>query len=282
MGGEMVRDLSQAPGWEVVEVDTVDSTQNAVRLLLERGTSPPFAVRATTQDAGRGRRGHGWISPRGGLWVSFVHHSPIPVDPFTGLVVAIAAREAVVSLLPKDAEAKLRLKWPNDLIIGNRKWGGIIAEVEPASHDGVWLIFGVGLNLQIPKEQLPEASPPALPATSILAEFGQSPSPAEVLPRILSTLDRRLAEDQAPGGRARSIERLTPLLETIGRRIRWASRESDLEGDDPRLQEGRAIGVATDGGLEVEFDTPQSPISRRRILRAGEIMHLREHGGDDR
>lgn len=273
------------PRWEVIELPSVDSTQEEVRrrLTAEKGLeAPSLAIRAETQSAGRGRRGHDWTSPIGGLWLSFALPSPIPADPFTSLLVAWAARDAVAELLDPENAEKLAIKWPNDLIIEDRKWGGIIAEVEPAAADRVWLIFGVGLNLQIAPPNLPETAPRALTATSIQAEFGQSPSPQEVLPRILSSLDRRLAEDQVPAGRERSIERLTPFLATIGRRIRWASRESELDGADPRLHEGRAIGVATDGGLEVEFDTPHSPISRRRILRAGEIMHLRDHGGDDR
>jgi BirA family biotin operon repressor/biotin-[acetyl-CoA-carboxylase] ligase len=257
-------------GWMRIERDEVDSTQELARELLRGGATAPLAVVARTQRAGRGRRGRRWESPAGGLWLSAALPVRPPADPFLGLLAALAAQEAVGAALDPEERAQLSLLWPNDLVIGDRKWGGVLGEVETAPSGGLWLIIGIGLDLAVPAEKLPRTAPPALRATSILVEFGRSPSPVQVLPRILSRLEERLALDRSPGGRERSVGEVAAALSTLGRRVRW--REGDRTG------EGRAIGLAADGGLAVEIDDPGSfapdgPLLR--ILRAGEIEHLR-------
>jgi len=267
------------------ERDELSSTQDEAKRLLRAGERPPFAVRARVQSAGRGRRGREWASPPGGLWLSVVLPIAPPADPFLGLLAALSALEAVRAMLPPDAAARLLLKWPNDLVLSRlagddeRKWGGVLGELESAAAPGISgdppppgpiLIAGLGLDLAVAAGALPRIDPPGLPATSILAEFGRSPSPEEALPRILARLDARLALDRAPGGRARSVAAAAAATSTLGRPIRWQEGE--------RTRTGRAIALAPDGGLEVELDPPAGALpesDRRRVLRAGEIEHLR-------
>ncbi len=294
----------RAPGWHLEERPCVDSTQDVVRSLLREGFPPPIAVRADRQRSGRGRRGNRWESPEGGLWVSLGVAATTPADPFLGLLLGLAALEATEELLldhhaPREPAPKLSpklgLKWPNDLLVRAKKWGGVITEVEQSPRGGFWLIFGVGLDLNLDPAILSPHRFPSLAPTSIQREFGQSPSPTELLPRILCTFDRRLAEDRAPGGRASSLHRLRKRMVTIGQSVRWCQCGLDLEESDaqmltdsPRWRVGRAIDLAEDGGLVIDecaagqspeqlFDHP-API--RRTLRAGEIEHLRDHGGD--
>ncbi len=293
-----------APGWHLEERSSVDSTQDVVRSLLREGFPPPIAIRADRQRAGRGRRGNRWESPEGGLWVSLGVAATAPADPFLGLLLGLAALEATEELLldhpptpistPK-LSPQLGLKWPNDLLVSGKKWGGVITEVEQSPRGGFWLIFGVGLDLCLDPAILTPQRFPHLQPTSIQREFGHSPSPTELLPRILCTFDRRLAEDRAPGGRASSLRRLRMRMVTIGQSVRWFQSGLELESSElpraaesPRWRVGRAIELAEDGGLVIEesaagqspeqlFDHP-API--RRTLRAGEIEHLRDHGGD--
>lgn len=274
----------------VHERDAVTSTQDEARALLRAGALPPLAVRARVQSAGRGRRGRGWESPEGGLWLSVVLGVPPPADPILGLIAALAALEAVGSCVSTRDAARLRLKWPNDLVIegdgadgaggavGERKWGGVLGELETsplssAGAPGLRLLLGLGLDLAVPAAELPRVEPPALPATSILAEFGRSPSPEEVLPLILSRLEARLALDRAPGGRARTVAAVAAATSTLGQPIQWQ------EGG--RTRTGRALALAPDGGLEVEADPPAGTLPEsagRRVLRGGEIEVLRARG----
>jgi len=270
--------VAEQHGFAVIHRDEVASTQDEARALLRAGTPLPFAVRARVQRAGRGRRGRSWTSPAGGLWLSVALPVAPPADPFLGLLAALAALEAVQGLLPAEVAPRLGLKWPNDLVVidrgegrgAERKWGGVLGELESAA-EGAVIILGLGLDLDLPAGALPRVEPPALPATSIRAEFDRSPSPEECLPRILARLDARLSLDRAPGGRGRSLEAVARATSTLGRRVRWQ------EGGE--LRAGRALSLAPDGGLEVEWDPPAGAGAerpRRRILRAGEIEHLRE------
>ena len=263
--------MDAPPNWTIHSLAAVSSTQVEVRRRLSKGERAPFAVAAETQTEGRGRRGRSWLSPRGGLWVSLAIEHPAPADPFFSLIAAEATRSAVAGLLPSSQGSQLTLKWPNDLLLNDRKWGGLLAEVEP-SPSGVWILLGIGLDLDVSADLLPEPTLGAIPATSLLTEFGQAPSPTSVLPRILWTLEELWAEDQSPGGRDRSIARISAQLSTLGQVVTWREREDSPAESHPR---GRAIGLQRDGGLEVELLHPDRSTDERRVLRAGEVTHLR-------
>ena len=163
------------------------------------------------------------------------------------------------------SQSCLALKWPNDLIIHGRKWGGVIAEL-CGPTDQQEILFGIGLNLQIEAETLHQH--PGIPeeTTSILSEFGHSPSPEEVLESILLHVDRLLEEDRSTGGRERSRLQVAAVLDTLGRRIHW-------DGPGDQYGEGEAIEITADGTLIVEKDTP-APREMCQ-LRSARISHVR-------
>ena len=255
-------------GWRLVEVDEVDSTQAELRRRLATDWHVRWVVRSARQKAGRGRRGRPWGSPEGGLWCSLLLLHGEIADPFCGMLLALAARNAVADSLGSEGRS-LALKWPNDLVIGEAKWGGILAEVERDPKGRPIVLLGLGLNLAIDGGQLAGDAEIPPRATSILAQFGRSPSPQEALSRILVHLDTLLEEDSAPGGRNRTRLRVAEVLDTLGRSIRW----NDDRGEELT---GEAVGLAPDGGLEVRvFDGCVDGSSRRDVLRSAEVTHLR-------
>jgi len=258
------------PTWQRLLLEETGSTQDHGRQLALAEPGIHRAIRAVRQTAGRGRRGNQWSSPEGGLWCTLTiptHHHP---EPFHNLLVALAARQAVCQLLGKSSTG-VALKWPNDLVVDGRKWGGVVAEVcgPPSAPD---VLFGIGLNLQIEALQLQKDPHVPREATSILAEFGHSPSPAEVLESILSHLDTLLLEDRQQGGRERNRLRVAEVLETLGQKIRW-------NGPGDECGEGEACGIAPDGALVVER---HSPAPRETCqLRSAQIYQLRGEETDD-
>ncbi|MCX6100699.1 MAG: biotin--[acetyl-CoA-carboxylase] ligase, partial [Candidatus Bipolaricaulota bacterium] len=111
------------------------STQLIARDLLDRGLADVgHAVAADEQTAGRGRHGRSWLSPTGGLYVTFI----VPNDGLIALRAGLAAARAV-----EDLSIPVRLKWPNDLIVSERKLGGILIET---ARDVA--LVGVGINLE--------------------------------------------------------------------------------------------------------------------------------------
>ena len=108
-------------------LDSVESTNDAAKQLAEDGAPDGTIVLAREQTKGRGRAGHSWFSPRdGGVYLSIVYHPrdlshPAPLIILAGLGIIEELERSFPGLRPM-------LKWPNDLIVGDRKFGGLLAE----------------------------------------------------------------------------------------------------------------------------------------------------------
>ena len=125
--------------------DTLPSTQDLIHQLAGEGAPAGAAVAARAQTAGRGSRGRGWESPPGGLWLSVLCRplGDAGVEVLS-LRVALAVARAVEGCAPG---VHLGLKWPNDLILGTRKVGGILCEARWQGNDLGWIAIGIGVNL---------------------------------------------------------------------------------------------------------------------------------------
>lgn len=110
------------------------------------------AVRAEVQSAGRGRTGRHWVSDTGGLWLSAVLPCPGPREPWATL--PLAAGWALISALTSLGARNLRLRWPNDIMAGNRKLAGLLVE----RHTADTAVVGIGLNVF----NQPESADPSL------------------------------------------------------------------------------------------------------------------------
>ncbi len=252
--------------------EAVSSTQDALFEIGSREGIHGLVVVAREQTAGRGRRGHTWSSPSGGLWVSIGWRLSGPPDPLSGLMLAWTALDVVREFV--EDPARLGLKWPNDLVARSelpdrraRKWGGVVTEVRRVGPEQAY-VFGLGLDLRVAERGLisvPEA-------TSILTEFGSSPSPETTLSRILPRFERFLTSGSTEAlsmnpHRAALLGDLERDMFTLGQRIRF----EDPSATNQAVAVGRAVALADDGALIIE-----TPDRSRRSLRAGEIQHLRE------
>jgi BirA family biotin operon repressor/biotin-[acetyl-CoA-carboxylase] ligase len=104
---------------------SVESTSSVLRELAESGEAPGTIVIADEQTGGRGRAGRSWYSPAGlGLWMSVLHESSLPPERLAPL--SIAAAVSVAGALGDETGLDVRVKWPNDLLVGGRKLGGFL------------------------------------------------------------------------------------------------------------------------------------------------------------
>jgi BirA family biotin operon repressor/biotin-[acetyl-CoA-carboxylase] ligase len=197
---------------------------------------------ADEQTGGRGRRGHGWFSPRGsGLYVSVVLTPARAVsDPRRAMrLLTLAAGVALVEAIEQAAGLTIDLKWPNDLYVGRRKLGGILAEaVTNASTMAV--VLGYGINV------LAVALPPELVdrATSLESELGRVVDRDRLFIETLAALGRRY--DDLLAGKFDGIldawRRHAPSA--CGARVKWI----DASGE----QSGRTEGIDAEGALLVQ------------------------------
>ena len=167
-------------------LSSVSSTQDHLRSSLP---TPPAVLAAEIQTAGRGRPGNPWHSHTPlGLWVSLLLEIPSAQLPLLSLLASLAAADAVRAL----TQLEPTLKWPNDLLLQNRKVAGILVETISRKQQPPLALLGLGLNLH----QQTSDFPPALQksAISLLQASGQRIPRAQLLAAFLESLTQRLLQ----------------------------------------------------------------------------------------
>jgi BirA family biotin operon repressor/biotin-[acetyl-CoA-carboxylase] ligase len=233
----------------------VDSTNR--RLLV---APPPIGsvdvCVAEFQTAGRGRRGRRWLAPLGsGIALSIGwQFAGVPTEP-SALTLAVGV--AVRRVLERIAGITISLKWPNDLVVDERKLGGILLEMTAEAHGGAHVVVGVGLNLALPVALLRSLCDWPRGAVDLTTALGREPPPRAVLAGALVNELTALLVDYPTQGFA-------------AYRTEWRSADF-LRGRTVRLDEptgrlfGTALGIDADGALLVETKG-----GKRRVL-AGDV-----------
>ena len=132
----------------LVRLDTVDSTNDQAKQLAAAGAEEGTLVWANEQTHGRGRGGRSWHSPPGNLYCSLILRPAKPPQETAALsfIASLSLYEALEEFLPQGTE--LRLKWPNDVLINNKKTAGILSESAAVGDDNVqWIVIGCGVNV---------------------------------------------------------------------------------------------------------------------------------------
>jgi BirA family biotin operon repressor/biotin-[acetyl-CoA-carboxylase] ligase len=232
---------------EVRWFDSLDSTNRYVLDEARRGAPEGLVAVADVQTAGRGRRGRGWVAPPGAsLLVSVLLRPSLAPEqtPLVSMACGVAMAEAVARV----AGFTPGLKWPNDLVVGDRKLAGILAE-----RDADAVVVGAGVNVEW-REFPPEL---AETATACNLEAGHTVDRRALLEAFLTELDARYADLDAVTAEYRS------RLATLGRRVR-------VERSDGVLV-GRAVDVGGAGQLLVENDRGDVV-----EVHVGDVVHLRD------
>jgi BirA family transcriptional regulator, biotin operon repressor / biotin---[acetyl-CoA-carboxylase] ligase len=205
-----------------------DSTNERARDLVLAGAPSGTVVTAAVQTAGRGRRGRQWTGPPGkALLCSAVLHPLGRQHALLPLAVPLAVCEAVDTLAPLDC----RVKWPNDLWVGERKLGGVLIEAQPPD----WAVIGIGLNVAIEPDEFPADL--RHPATSVGHGVGVEAALAAVCERLGDWVDA--GPDQ--------------VIEEFGRRDALRGREVSWQGAGGTEDVGAGVadGIDERGNLVV-------------------------------
>jgi BirA family transcriptional regulator, biotin operon repressor / biotin---[acetyl-CoA-carboxylase] ligase len=138
---------------KILHFKRLESTNTTAYRLAEQSAPDWTVVVADVQTKGRGRGRNKWKSPKGGLWFSIILRPKLPGSklPLLQFLTAIATRTA----LEDETGLGVKLKWPNDLVIGKEKLGGILVESKTLGAQISYAILGVGLNINQDKAQLP-------------------------------------------------------------------------------------------------------------------------------
>lgn len=136
-------------------IDVLPSTSQYVQEQCKQGVTPPFAVAALEQHAGRGRRGHVWQSPRGNLYISLA--LPVLGLPVAaGGLIPLYVSWMMAQWLSRAYGIRATVKWPNDLLFAGRKLGGILCEGVIVNKEWQYVVVGIGLNVLKAPADLPD------------------------------------------------------------------------------------------------------------------------------
>jgi BirA family biotin operon repressor/biotin-[acetyl-CoA-carboxylase] ligase len=146
---ETSQPASNVSGARIVEVDETPSTNSMALQLAAQGERGPLWITARRQTAGRGRSGRAWVSLDGNLFATLLMTPDCSLAEATqlSLVAGVAVVEAVRQAVGPADIAGLRLKWPNDILVGQQKLGGILIESISAQGAAPAVAVGIGLNL---------------------------------------------------------------------------------------------------------------------------------------
>ena len=232
--GHQASTLEQRLGLpKVIAELSVTSTMDVAHALASAGTvagcPAGTLVLAEAQQVGRGRAGNRWNSaPRAGIWATLIER---PGDPAALQVLSLRIGLRLAPVLERWTAGPIRLKWPNDLFVGDAKLAGVLIEARWRDQRPDWVAIGVGINLVAPMGEPAMAALAGADALAVLAELIPALRAAACARGPLDT--RELAEFAA-----RDL--------TVGRRISAPA-------------EGTARGITADGALLVESTAGLSP-----------------------
>jgi BirA family biotin operon repressor/biotin-[acetyl-CoA-carboxylase] ligase len=243
--------MSDAPanlpeGTRLVRLEEVDGTNAEAMRRVMAGEGGPMWVTAARQTAGRGRSGRAWSSETGNLFASYV--VTIDCPPATAAQLSLVAGVAVIDALADAGDVPgLRLKWPNDILVGQAKAGGILVEsTSRPGRAGTVAVVGVGLNLASAPQDLGRAA-------TFLARHGLALSPRDALCFLAHTMNDWIRIWHGGDGfapvREAWLERAGPLGEALSVNAASGPQSGTFAG----LDEDGALLLDTADGRQLSF-----------------------------
>ncbi|MHA1949809.1 MAG: biotin--[acetyl-CoA-carboxylase] ligase [Candidatus Thorarchaeota archaeon] len=240
----------------VISLASVGSTSTEAKALLTDGETEGLVVVAQTQTSGRGRKGRPWLSPAGGLYFSIILN-PRHGDektPLMGLLCACAVRRALFTL-----GVNAQLKWPNDLLVDDKKIAGILSEAVTIESKTIGLVIGIGVNQNCPISDMPHGL--QWPTTSVIDEVESETSTESLLCEIINEIDKLLKIVEINSSFSAILEEWRKTNSTLGTPVRIH--------EDGSFTDGIARDINEDGSLLVETDTGFQSVLM------GDVQHLR-------
>jgi BirA family biotin operon repressor/biotin-[acetyl-CoA-carboxylase] ligase len=231
-----------------IHYDIIDSTNSEARRLVPPELDEPLLVTAAEQFAGRGRHGRSWHSPRGGAWMSLIWPARLQAAAYSAI--SLAAAVGVLRGLREVARSAgdFRVKWPNDVLIHDRKVAGILCEQRLGGGSQTEaVIVGVGVNVDFDLTELP--SELRHPATTLRAAFDKPFAVDPVINAVTDGLIEALQMYEAQGLNQELLAEVRENLAYVGSVKAWKSSNG--------LIEGRVVGIDDAGRLLLDCPTGQ-------------------------
>jgi BirA family transcriptional regulator, biotin operon repressor / biotin---[acetyl-CoA-carboxylase] ligase len=242
--------------WPVHISDSIDSTNAEALRLVDAGCAAPFLVLAEQQTAGRGRRGRKWVSPFAqNVYYSLVLRIEGGLRQLEGLSLVVGL--AVMQALRESGAQGAALKWPNDVLVGQKKIAGILLELVGDPADICHVVLGIGINVNMQKAAAVDQQ-----WTSVQLETGFPVDRNLLVAQLGLQLQNYLERHRASGFAA--------LQEEWEQNHLWQGRAVSLIAGVNRI-DGVVLGVDRQGALRLNVDGVE------KIYSGGELsLRLRD------
>lgn len=241
-------------GKKIHYFDYLASTMNLAMQLGIQGAADGELVLAESQTKGRGRLGRSWFSPKyKGIYLSLILRPKLApaASPILTLLSAVSICEAVKSVAGLDAQ----IKWPNDVFIQNKKFSGILTEMNAEVDKVNFVVIGIGLNVNNDKKSL------IAQATSLKEQLGHPVSRLAILQELLRRMEVNYLLLEDKGNRV-IIDKWRNFSSTLGKHVKVYCQNKHIEGS--------AVDIDADGALLVR---KASGVIQK--ISSGDVMHCR-------
>ena len=227
-------------GQEICYFKSIDSTNFYAKKLVKDNVKEGYAVVADIQTKGRGRKDRLWSSNSGGLWFSIVLYPNIP--PQSAMFITMIFSISIVQAIEDVTGLKPVIKWPNDLLINNKKICGVLTEIDAEMDKVNYAIVGVGLNVNNRLEKDLEKS-----ALTLSKKLGKDVSRVDLFRRILEKLDQNYSKLKS-GEYAYIRDLWSSYANIIGKKILVTSGNDTVKGFVSKVDETGGLIVNTSEG----------------------------------
>jgi len=222
-------------GQRIISYSKITSTMDGARTEARKNAPEGTVIIAKEQTAGRGRKQRTWISPAGSLTLSIVLYPDLHLLPALVMLTPLAALRSITAV----ARIKPQIKWPNDLLIREKKVCGVLIENQMRGNTVNYTIVGIGINVNINLADFPEISSIA---TSISDEIGKEVSMTKLAQQLFVEFERIYT---AARQGILPYEEWRDNMLILGRKVTISSEDD--------IYSGIAESVAPDGSLSLRL-----------------------------
>lgn len=238
-------------GKQIITLKTVDSTNDEVKRKAHNNAESGLVVISTEQTAGKGRLGRKWASSEGGVYFSILLRPELPPSDISGIT--LAAGLGVCIAIRKFTGLNAMIKWPNDVIVENKKICGILTEMTAQTDMVDFVVIGIGINVL--QDSFPEEI--SNKATSLKIETKKEIDLSQLMHNIIGTLDNTISS-YLFGISQEDMNLYKSMCATIGREVSLTRGGEKLSG--------KAIDITADGELVVRLES-----GKRISVNSGEV-----------
>jgi BirA family biotin operon repressor/biotin-[acetyl-CoA-carboxylase] ligase len=218
-------------GRKVICYLKLTSTNDIAKRRAQQGSREGTVIVAEEQTAGRGRIKRAWLSPKGSIALSIILRPKLAYLPSLIMVASLAVAHSIEQV----TGLKAQIKWPNDVLVNDKKVCGILIESDVKGDSVDYAIIGIGVNVNLKPSEFPQIS--AL-ATSLSHELGRDVSRLDIIRSLLAEIEKLYLA--LPAGQS-VYQEWRDRLVTLGKRVQVRSGEATYKGV--------AEGASSDGSL---------------------------------